>query len=849
MISNRSLSFLLGLLVAAIPMGVVVAKNEGVLNKLLAPGPLIEGHADLEHKDCLKCHDAGKGVPDSKCLECHKEIRPFVHDKRGYHGLATQSCRECHADHKGRDFNSVVVDEKSFDHKKMTGYSLDGKHSKLKCSECHKETRKEKPIRKNEIRYFGRQSTCIACHRKDDVHFYKGNWAKKDCAVCHSPESWKEKNHFDHYKETKYPLKGKHAKLKCAECHIVKGTKTNSIYKWPTLKAKQCLVCHQTPHNNKFTARFNNGKCDSCHSETEWKIAKFNHSVTKYPLHGKHAAIKCEDCHKQDVKLLAQANGPQGTRKNWKWMGLRSQCLTCHKDYHKFGSHEMKRFKPLNACTACHTDTKWGDIKTFDHNVHTRFVVDGKHDELKCEECHLTKDAKAKPVVWLKVGQFYWSGLEKKTCETCHKNPHIGKFSAKILAKKCTVCHITRGWMIMKNGKDFDHSKTRFALTGAHRKTECAECHNRDKKEIYKFNHFEQKFCIECHANVHAKNFGERYNSGGCFECHTTDTFTKRLVFDHAQTRMPLKGAHQKIECETCHVPSPVKMTLVTPNLSRKQFPRGKVFTHNTYRFAKYKSDDCLSCHADIHKGQVGKDCLKCHTEAAWKIKIFDHDHKTNYELKDKHKDVACNNCHLPVKNEAVREFKRMVQVVRYTPISNECSACHKDPHKGNFGPNCKECHSERGWKVTRDFHRNFTLVGIHYSLECAECHRDGRKLAGLSQQCLACHQKDDAHYGTLPKCQECHRQQFWEVNSFKHSMTQFPLRGAHRTLDCTACHMSASINGSGLNGAGVYQGLPTDCYSCHSADFQAVSTPTAPFDHTGQSTTCTNCHRNQFKF
>ncbi len=835
---QRWLMFLLCAVVVGAPGSLVVAKNEGVLNKLLAPGPLIEGHADLEGSDCLKCHDAGKGVPDSKCLACHKEIRPSVENKQGFHGLNSKTCRECHADHKGREFNTVAVDQKTFDHEKLTGYTLEGKHSKLKCEECHKETRKEKPIRQNEIRFFGRQSSCVACHRKDDVHFFKDKWAKKDCASCHSPASWKEKNHFDHLKETKYPLKGKHLKLKCAECHIVKGTKTKSIYQWPSFKTKECLECHESPHKGRLAERFQGGRCDKCHNETEWKLPKFDHAVTKYPLHGKHAQLKCEGCHKQDAKVIAQPD-----RKNWKWLGLKSQCLSCHKDYHRFGAHEMKRFAPLNSCTPCHTDVKWDDIKHFDHNMNTRFMVDGKHDELKCEECHLTKDAKAKPVVWLKVGNYNWPSLEKKTCENCHKNPHVGKFSEKILAKKCTSCHITRAWVIMKNGKDFDHSKTRFALTGAHRKASCAECHSRDKKEIYKFKNFEQKFCIDCHDSVHTKMFSAKFNAASCAECHGTDSFAKRPPFNHDITRMPLKGAHAKVDCEQCHTPSSLKLLVLAPSVNKKQYPKGKTFVHDKFQFSGYKQGECSTCHSDVHKGQVGSDCLKCHTETEWKLKVFEHDKKTKYELRDKHKDVSCSKCHLPVKGETVKEFKRIVQVIRYAPISSECSACHKDAHKGNFGPSCKECHSERGWKVTRDFHKSFTLTGIHFSLDCAECHRDGRKLAGLSQQCLACHQKDDVHYGTLPRCQDCHRQQFWEIASFKHSLTMFPLRGAHRTLDCAVCH----AGGVSAVGAGVYQGLSTTCLVCHQADFQFGHV--APGGHGAGGPVCTDCHHNQFRF
>ena len=50
------------------------AKSQNIFEKLVMPGPLVDGHAKLE-KDCLQCH-----VPFSRqsqsnlCLACHKEI-------------------------------------------------------------------------------------------------------------------------------------------------------------------------------------------------------------------------------------------------------------------------------------------------------------------------------------------------------------------------------------------------------------------------------------------------------------------------------------------------------------------------------------------------------------------------------------------------------------------------------------------------------------------------------------------------------------------------------------------------------------------------------------------------------
>ncbi len=191
----------------------------------------------------------------------------------------------------------------------------------------------------------------------------------------------------------------------------------------------------------------------------------------------------------------------------------------------------------------------------------------------------------------------------------------------------------------------------------------------------------------------------------------------------------------------------------------------------------------------------------------------------------------------------AVKFSGHKYRLILFRPISPNCTSCHKDglAHDGHYmGICCEECHMDKGWKLTKDFHRDYNLVGVHNSLQCQECHRDNRRLAGVGQGgvgqgCYACHQKDDAHEGTLPNCAQCHRQQLWEDVTFKHSLTNFPLRGIHRTLDCSACHSR-----------GIYQGLPSQCLNCHLSD--AIGAAAFPHSPISNFLNCTDCH-NQYTF
>ncbi|RME15079.1 MAG: hypothetical protein D6797_07435 [Bdellovibrio sp.] len=791
--------------------GVLAEEQEGFLNKLLAPGPLIEGHKKLEKTGCLECHSASKGVVNSKCLKCHKEIKKYVDLKKGLHGRTNKDCKECHSDHKGRKFDSTKVDKKTFDHS-ITGFRLKGKHGKIKCIKCHTQKRTKKFIRPHDIRFFGSSTSCKSCHKKDDLHFFVGKWKKKDCGDCHNELSWRKNTRFDHFKETNYRLIGKHAKLRCKDCHKVDKRRKWARYTWPHLKQSKCLSCHKDVHGNRLSSKFRNGQCQKCHLQTTWKIKKFNHKVTGYPLRGKHAKLQCIKCHKQQRSVLRKRKMVL-----YKWIGLSKDCLKCHKDYHRYGSLKLKKYGSLHNCLQCHTEENWKKTHDFDHQRDAGYPIEGKHKKLKCSKCHLKKVRRR---VFRSV--YHWEKLKQKTCETCHKSPHKRSFSKKFLSKKCSECHTPRGW---KEQKNFDHKKTRFPLTGKHAKLRCNQCHIRRKKQVFKFKHFEEKFCIDCHKNEHKKQFSKKFSSRSCSECHTTRDFVALKKFNHSETGFKLRGKHAKIKCVACH------------KKTRKRFRQKPRHYKGIFIFKDLERKQCTLCHIDVHKKQLGNDCLKCHNESNWKKRHFNHNKDSDFPLRGAHRKTKCSKCHKAQRHVFVIYKKRKLRVIKFKPLPKVCAECHKDPHKGEFGKECKSCHLERSWKYTKDFHRNFTLHGVHYTVGCAECHVDDRNLGGLSQECILCHQKDDVHSGSLPNCGECHKQSFWESTSFRHSMTNFPLRGSHRTLDCFQCHSR-----------GIYEGVGSDCIDCHEADRQqadAVANPPHPLPAFED---CKSCH-NQWMF
>ena len=873
------------------------AADEGILNRLLAPGPLIIGHKDLEGSDCLKCHDAGKGVPDSRCLDCHKEIRPFIEQKKGFHGLATGSCISCHKEHKGREYDSAAVNEQEFDHG-TTGYRLEGKHGELKCSECHSEKRGSKRVRPKGTRYFGAQASCISCHKKDDHHQFPSDWAKKDCISCHGLKSWKTDIKFNHEKDAKYKLEGKHATISCKECHTPKGK--SPIYRWPDRKQKQCLSCHQDIHAGKISEKFRGGgKCVSCHNQNEWKIPRFDHErMTSYSVKGAHLQLKCTDCHKQAPEALRIG------KKAFRWSGLGTSCKSCHSDVHKSNLSEKQSIKQ---CDSCHGIVTW-KIPSFDHERITRYAIDGGHMKLKCTDCH----KQTASVMTAGKKHYKWAGLQS-SCRTCHEDVHKNNMSPAFRTKQCESCHVTTGWKSSK----FDHAAvTRFPLRGAHAKLACTDCHKQTPAAIQAGNkHYKwtglKKYCLSCHGDEHrfadfrSKKLPQPLN---CASCHDEVKWKPTPSWDHDRnTRYAIDGKHLKLNCLECHAggkkeKARARGTYFWPDLQSKtcetchtsphrasggafnskkcsechittgwkimlqglgqgfdhdknsRFPlTGKhrglkcddchlVNSKRVYKFGNPEGQFCASCHENVHAEQFSSDfrnrsCAECHTTNDFVTRYkFDHD-QSRFKLREKHLTLKCGECHVPTRS-VLKTKPGKPQVIAskfsFPELSKKnCETCHKDPHRGSFGNSCSDCHNERAWKATRDFHKNFTLTGVHYTLSCNECHKNDRRLAGLSSKCMACHQKDDVHRGSLPNCGECHRQHFWENADYRHSLTLFPLRGTHRTLDCNECHAN-----------GIYKGLRSSCVDCHRADALAASTP-----HTLPAMNeCSQCH-NQFTF
>jgi len=442
------------------------------------------------------------------------------------------------------------------------------------------------------------------------------------------------------------------------------------------------------------------------------------------------------------------------------------------------------------ACSDCHSTAGWTPLlepMLFEH-VSTGFDLEAGHREVACVSCHALLE-------FSNVGS---------ACADCHTDAHLGE-----LGFSCETCHNPATWDARAHFAAI-HDGTLFPLTGAHRSTDCAACHVEDPPFEFQLTPLD---CFSCHVDDYQNAELDHPGLGfptTCEDCHTTQAFQPANffggAFDH-DIFFPLRGSHATLDCSVCHEGG----FQGTPS-------------------------DCFACHRDDYQSTTDPNhsalgfptsCENCHGTTTWEG-ATSVEHDTFFPLNGVHAVLDCQACHAD----------------GFEGTPTDCFACHaadynatRDPNHAaqGFATSCEDCHSESSWDVSDvDHDVFFPLVGAHRPLDCDACHAGG--FAGTPTDCVACHQADyeattDPNHqaaGFPTSCEACHSESSWEGAVVDHD-NFFPLTGAHRPLDCDACH------------ADGFEGTPTDCFSCHQAEYEGTTDPN--HQQAGFPTSCESCH------
>lgn len=218
---------------------------------------------------------------------------------------------------------------------------------------------------------------------------------------------------------------------------------------------------------------------------------------------------------------------------------------------------------------------------------------------------------------------------------------------------------------------------------------------------------------------------------------------------------------------------------------------------------------------------------------------FFDHN-VTDYPLEGLHNQVDCKQCH----------EGRFTETIDFLA----CNNCHEDYHQNEFNvnnssPDCNSCHTVEAsfdtsiFTFERHNDTQFTLEGAHLATPCFECHineEDERwTFRNIGTTCVECHEnihKDfiDEKYYPDNNCKTCHINETWQVVSFDHTATNWPLEGKHLETDCKECHNTNNEPNGIFNQK--FSNLDTNCTSCHE------NSHGNQFEINGE-TDCVRCH------
>ncbi|MBL7906255.1 MAG: hypothetical protein JNL22_14625 [Bacteroidales bacterium] len=716
--------------------------------------PIYSGQHQGVWNQCNDCHTNPANYGEFSCTGCHEHNRGDMDNEHGgvsgysYNSLA---CYGCHPSGSGNG---------SFNHNN-TGFPLTGAHTSTLCEDCH--TNGNTAL----------STACSACHQDDynsTTNPSHGSISLPNtCETCHTTAPGWSPARFPSHNDV-YALNGAHALIadNCASCH------QNNYYNTPNT----CIGCHledynQTTNPPHAASQFST-ECLTCHAETAWKPATFEHDGQYFPIYsGKHNGEwqQCSDCHTNPSDYgqfscidCHDHNKPDTDEEHTGINGYlydSPSCFSCHPtgDAASGFNHNNTAFPltgahTVTACADCHTNgyagttLVCGDCHVSSYNQTTNPNHQQAGIPNTCADCHSTEPG-WRPAAFPDHNEVYPLNGAHATisndCASCHNGNYITTpntcagchiegynqttnppHASAQFPTECQTCHTENGWV----PSTFNHDGQYFPVYSGKHNGEwslCSDCHTNPSD-------YSQFSCIDCHAHNQAEMNSEHqgiggysYNTPSCFACHPTGDAS--AGFDHNTTSFPLTGAHVNASCEGCHSSGYSGTSAV-----------------------------CSDCHTNAYTQAANPNhvslglpntCADCHTTLpGWQPATFPI-HNQYYPLNGAHAVIAgnCSDCHNG----------------NYNSTPNTCADCHIDtynqtndpPHlSAQFPVTCQDCHTENGWTPSTFNHDNqyFPIYSGKHNGEwnsCADCHTNPSNYAMFS--CIDCHEHnqsemDDEH-------------------------------------------------------------------------------------------------------
>ncbi|MCB2229667.1 hypothetical protein KQH82_03055 [bacterium] len=544
------------------------------------------------------------------------------------HEVMTLDCENCHT--------TETFTDVAFDHAKVTGFVLSGRHGGLDCRSCHS------------LKDFSKVGTdCGSCHK--DVHEAK---LGTDCARCHSPEGWQVFDMFQVHLDTDAPIMGRHVTLDCESCHtgFPRGDLSHTD--------ARCVACHQsdyleTTSPSHVVAGFSTD-CEMCHQMNTFRPAMLPDHDIFFPIYsGEHDGTwsTCGTCHPNDNNFADftclvchehRQSEMDETHAGFDGYAYNSDdCYLCHPRgvAEDFGEHDALYFPVFSgshqgeweSCSACHNvPLNRSVFDCLSCHEHAQVEMDGKHGDMS--------------------GYAY----ESTACYECHPTGVKGEFTA--------------------------HDAEFFPIfSGAHSGEwdDCATCHTVE-------NDRSQFECIVCHEHeqaemdgVHGSMTGYSFSSAACYDCHPTGVAEDFTAHD-AEFFPIFSGTHNNEwdACSNCHT-VPLDRSIFDCLGCHEHAQAEMDGTHGDMTGYSYSSTACYDCHPTGEKGE-----FTAHDAEFFPIFSGRHagewdDCSTCHTVPLDRSQFTCFSCH--AHDQAETDGHHIGEVQDYVYESSACYECHPD--------------------------------------------------------------------------------------------------------------------------------------------------------------------------
>ncbi|MCB9597288.1 MAG: cytochrome c3 family protein [Sandaracinaceae bacterium] len=343
------------------------------------------------HTNCLSCHDAHGGRPDSAsaCGACHQDAHGEAAASRTSH----RRCTTCHEPH---------------------GPPRQG--AATSCANCHQAVA---ALVSTRVAGVPAQHRCDGCHQPH--RFGAGALALARCASCHAAAVAEGASHRGACEGCHEPHGAPGARAaRCETCHEAVHPEVGGH--------QRCEGCH-TPHQPAAAATSN---CRGCHAQVVARAARWptngphdGECAACHATHDEASTVACATCHLEQSARdhtgghasCTGCHAPHAQAPPASWW---DRCATCHTEEARGsaasrGTHARcencheNPGPPLPTCQGCHQEMP----QRLAHRAHGRAA---------CTTCHATHGP---------------SDIDRVLCTGCHQD-RVRHFPD---APRCQSCH------------------------------------------------------------------------------------------------------------------------------------------------------------------------------------------------------------------------------------------------------------------------------------------------------------------------------------------------------------------------------------------------------------------------